>query len=242
MNNKLRLLLPSGMAGDAYNVFKQCGYASEGLDREMQWRMENRRSTGKLNNNKYEGERAIFYVPRSNGVLAAIDNGRAEVGIVGEDAKFEYEFATGRGGGFRSFELGEDMSANFPKMRFSLVGKSEFEKEFLRGMQMNKFLEIVTSYPGNARKYFAENFPNFQSALLDLIESKGQTELMVGDLNLANIAFELVVTGDSLKKNGLIEYTTPSQPIPVMGIANNGAEYNRNEIRELTSRMEELSV
>lgn len=228
------------MVKNAYDAFRQCGYISESIEKEFAEREAKGFSLDKLSENRYEGEKATFYVPKSDGVLACVDNGKADIGIVGEDAKLEYEVGTKRGGGFRSFEIGPKF--DFPKMRFALVGKPMQELKFMECLRNNKFIEIATSYPAIAKEFMARNYPQFSQIFLDIIDSSGETELLAGDLGLVNAAFELVGTGKSLQKNGLIQFGDKEQNIPVLGVVNNGSERNNEQLAALASKLGEKGV
>ena len=230
--NKLGICLGKGrLAPKSYKVFAECGYPCDDIERELT-------ATGKLSQNQYEGKRATFFVHKADGLLAAVEKGtKAAIGIVGEDSKLEYEFRTKRGTGFTSFRVSDVFE--FPKMKFVIAGRPENEEEFFKRLAQKKFLEIVTSYPAITQEYFAQKYPDFQQIFLDLIYSTGETELLAGGLDLAIAAFELVETGKSLVKNGLIPYACPTQEIPVLGIVNNGAAAYNSEVRDLAERVQE---
>jgi ATP phosphoribosyltransferase len=117
-------------------------------------------------------------------------------------------------------------------MRFCIIGKASKQQKYTEMLKSNKNIIVATSYPEQAKAYFARNYPNFQSEFLDFLNLGGEVELGV-KTDRADIGFEIVESGNSLRRNKLIEYNT-AYPIPVCLIANKAA-------LELDDRVAELS-
>jgi len=258
MKTKLRkpiIALPKGrMVLEARWVFAKNGYTSLDLDREL-FRIEclkrDFNEVGingkrvvtideKLNDNYYEGERADFIIPKSSDLPAYVDEGIADIGIVGKDSKDEYALeGQGRGRGYISAPVSDGFE--FPKMRFAIIGrkgKEEYQR-VCEMMQENKDIIVATSYPKQAKAFLLRNYPDYRGEFIDMMTLDGEVELAVR-VGRANIGFELVSSGKSVIRNGLCSYIPEekAEPIPVLQIINRGARNNNQELAELFEKIE----
>jgi ATP phosphoribosyltransferase len=250
---KIKIALPKGrMVKKAYDIFASFGYTSPQLDDEFAKRAELKNKIAqlgdgfgdirvdmtKLNTNAYQGENASFIIPKSSDLAGYVDEGTAYMGILGKDSKDEYEFKNGMrtGRGYTSSKI--DARFELSKMRFSLIGKESKYRQFLDMLKSNDYIKLATSYPEQAKAFMARTFPEFRSEFLDLITFDGETELGV-KTDRADIGFEIVESGNSLLKNGLVEYAPEklSTPISVCLITNNVACELDDRIAELKDQI-----
>lgn len=205
MSNKLTIALPKGrMVKNAADVFTELGFGSDELNEEVSGRIGAGKSIDKLDNNLYKGERADFIIPKAYDVAGYVDQGVADMGILGDDCKEEYTSGNPeRGRGFISGNVNNRFI--FPKMRFCLIGQEARKQEFLDKVAEQKRVIVATSYPGQAADYFARAYPDYNTRFWDMMPLEGEVELAVRT-GRADIGFEMVSSGASLQKNQLAIY------------------------------------
>ncbi|GGH76957.1 ATP phosphoribosyltransferase [Pullulanibacillus pueri] len=113
-------------------------------------------------------------------VATYVENGIADLGIVGEDILMEYQP-----------DVYNLLPLPFGKCRMALAGIPK-EKE------LNRKYRIATKYPKIARDFFQE-----KGESVDLVKLEGSVEL-APLLGLADDIVDIVETGTTLKENGLV--------------------------------------
>ena len=116
-------------------------------------------------------------------VVTYVENGVADLGIVGKDTILENE---------NDNEVYELLDLGFGKCKFSVAGikgKNNYSKE--------ETLKVATKYPHIAKNYFKS-----RGEKIEIIKLNGSVELapIVG---LSDVIVDLVETGNTLKANGL---------------------------------------
>lgn len=116
-------------------------------------------------------------------VVTYVENGVADLGIVGKDTILENE---------NDNEVYELLDLGFGKCKFSVAGikgKNNYSKE--------ETLKVATKYPHIAKNYFKS-----RGQKIEIIKLNGSVELapIVG---LSDVIVDLVETGNTLKANGL---------------------------------------
>jgi len=128
----------------------------------------------------------VFFL-RDDDIPQYVEDGVADVGIVGENVLYEKDKET---------EILERLG--FGKCRLSLaINKNEeYAANYLQGKR------IATSYPGLLKKYLGENAIN-----AEIHEISGSVEIAPG-IGLADVICDLVSSGSTLFMNGLKEVET----------------------------------
>ena len=129
-------------------------------------------------------ENKITYIHvKPSDVVTYVENGVADLGIVGKDTILENE---------NDNEVYELHDLGFGKCKFSVAGikgKNNYSKE--------ETLKVATKYPRIAKNYFKS-----RGQKIEIIKLNGSVELapIVG---LSDVIVDLVETGNTLKANGL---------------------------------------
>lgn len=129
-------------------------------------------------------ENNITYIHvKPSDVVTYVENGVADLGIVGKDTILENE---------NDNEVYELLDLGFGKCKFSVAGvkgKNNYSKE--------EILKVATKYPTIAKNYFKS-----RGQKIEIIKLNGSVELapIVG---LSDVIVDLVETGNTLKANGL---------------------------------------
>lgn len=129
-------------------------------------------------------ENKITYIHvKPSDVVTYVENGVADLGIVGKDTILENE---------NDNEVYELLDLGFGKCKFSVAGmkgKNNYSKE--------ETLKVATKYPRIAKNYFKS-----RGQKIEIIKLNGSVELapIVG---LSDVIVDLVETGNTLKANGL---------------------------------------
>jgi len=220
---KIVVALPKGnrLLKNAYGVFHNAGYASAGLE----WEMEQ----GELKILEFDSDdrTVTFLLARAADIPQYVDKNWADMGVSGFDCYREYELSSVnvvnsmRGDNFTSdilpdLRLCEDS-------RFCVAGRPE-RKPFYEKCQSSdeKILEAATQYPNIAAKYFAN-----KGVVADIITVSGSSELMPkhGEVD---VIFDIVESGRALKENGL-EIFEEAMPIQTKILVSRAAlKYDEN--------------
>ncbi len=125
-----------------------------------------------------------FFLSKAGDVPTYVENGVADIGIVGKDTLLEEDR--------KIYEL---LDLGFGKCRIVVAGKPEMA---LRLYQSND-LRVATKYPNIARDYFY----NQKNKTVEIFKLNGSVELgpIVG---LSDVIIDIVETGSTLKENGLV--------------------------------------
>lgn len=166
----LNIAISKGRIGkEAYNLFKEVGIGDS-------INLNSRKLIFKDEENKI----SYIYV-KSSDVLTYVENGVADLGIVGKDIILENEADV-----YEIFDLG------LGKCKFVVAGIKE-QHIYCK----DQVLKVATKYPNIAKKYFDK-----KSKKIKLIKLSGSVELapLVG---LSDVIVDLVQTGNTLKANNL---------------------------------------
>lgn len=166
----LNIAISKGRIGkEAYNLFKEVGIGDS-------INLNSRKLIFKDEENKIN----YIYV-KSSDVLTYVENGVADLGIVGKDTILENEADV-----YEIFDLG------LGKCKFVVAGIKE-QHIYCK----DQVLKVATKYPNIAKKYFDK-----KSKKIKLIKLSGSVELapLVG---LSDVIVDLVQTGNTLKANNL---------------------------------------
>jgi ATP phosphoribosyltransferase len=171
MNDYLTFALPKGRLGDsAIEQFEAIGWASsiEKDSRKLIFIDEERRL------------RFMFVKPID--VITYVENGVADVGVIGKDSILEEEA-----------DVYELLDLGFGKCKFSIAG---YPGNVLH--QKDTVLRIATKYPKVTSSYFQK-----RNQPIEIIKLNGSVELapLVG---LSDVIVDIVETGSTLKANGLV--------------------------------------
>ncbi|NLJ97989.1 MAG: ATP phosphoribosyltransferase [Tissierellia bacterium] len=166
----IKIALAKGRIGrNAYNVLKKAGIG-DSID------LDSRKLVFK------DEKKEIEYIcVKPSDVVTYVQNGVADLGIVGKDTILENDNDV-----YEIFDFG------FGKCTFSIAGKDSqtiYSKD--------KSLRVATKYPNITKKYFGS-----KQQRIEIIKLNGSVELapLVG---LSDVIVDLVETGNTLKANGL---------------------------------------
>ncbi len=171
MYDYLTFALPKGRLGDsAIQRFEWIGWASsiEKDSRKLIFVDEQRRL------------RFMFVKPVD--VITYVENGVADLGIIGKDSILEEEA-----------DVYELLDLGFGQCKFSIAG---YPGNVLH--QKDTVLKIATKYPKVTQNYFQK-----RNQPIEIIKLNGSVELapLVG---LSDVIVDIVETGSTLKANGLV--------------------------------------
>jgi ATP phosphoribosyltransferase len=171
MNNYLTFALPKGRLGD--NAIQQL--AAIGLASSIEKDSRKLVFTDQKNNLRF-----MFVKPVD--VITYVENGVADVGIIGKDSILE-----------EAADVYELLDLGFGKCKFAIAGQIDN-----RLHQTDTVLKIATKYPRVTMEYFAK-----RNQPIEIIRLNGSVELapLVG---LSDVIVDIVETGGTLQANGLV--------------------------------------
>ncbi len=126
-----------------------------------------------------------FLLIRNTDIPAYVEYGAADLGVLGKDVLEE-----------SSSPLFEFMDLGFGYCRLCSAGIKERDNSYRNNMK------IATKYPHITKEYFAK-----KGIMVDIIKLYGSIEI-APIAGLSDIIVDLVSTGETMKKNGLIEVET----------------------------------
>ncbi|MBR1876723.1 MAG: ATP phosphoribosyltransferase regulatory subunit [Lachnospiraceae bacterium] len=131
-----------------------------------------------------EEKRVRFFLAKGPDVPTYVENGAADIGVVGKDTIME-----------ENRKLFEVLDLGFGKCRMCICGP-ESARDLLKHQEM---IRVATKYPLIARDYFQ----NTKHQTVDIIKLNGSIELapIVG---LSDVICDIVETGSTLRENGLV--------------------------------------
>jgi ATP phosphoribosyltransferase len=192
---KLTIGLPSGrLQQAAYELFARQGLRSKAFEKEFDNSIY-----------KYEGDDVVFRIKKPTDIPQAVDGGYNDFGVCGFDSLREYELSNitpsgaMAGRGFVS-DVIDDLGLT--KMGFSIAGNPNDFETYKTKLTNEMPLVIATSYPEILRSYFAKKYPG---KLIDIRTLCGKVEGAIDEYG-DDAIFDIVETGGTLKKNGLVEY------------------------------------
>lgn len=183
---KLRIALPKGRIGeDSVNLFKKIGIGN----------IINLKSRKLV---FYDSENNIEFVLLKNAdVITYVENGVADIGIVGKDMIIESKKDV--------FEL---HNLKFGYCNMCIAGKKD--KEIYK---RDSVLKVATKFTNSTKEYFEK-----KGQEISIIKLNGSVEL-APVLGLTDVIVDIVETGSTLKANGL-EVLEKMYPINSMIICN----------------------
>ena len=157
------------LGNDAYNILNKHGLANS-IDLKSR----------KLIFTDEEKRLRYIYVKASD-VITYVENGVADLGVVGKDTILEEEG-----------NVYEIVDLDIGNCKFSIAGH-KFKNIYIK----DKILRVATKYPNIAKKYFEE-----KQQKINIIKLNGSVELapLVG---LSDVIVDIVETGNTLRANGL---------------------------------------
>ena len=125
-----------------------------------------------------------FFLAKANDVPTYVENGAADIGIVGRDTILE----EGR-------KLYEVMDLGVGKCRMCVCGPESARER----LEHHELIRVATKYPNIAKDYFY----NQKYQTVEIIKLNGSIELapIVG---LSEVIVDIVETGSTLRENGLM--------------------------------------
>ncbi len=205
MNKLLTIALPKGRLGDqAIQALEEIGWtnAIDKQSRKLVFVDESLRL------------RFLFVKPVD--VITYVQNGVADLGIIGKDSILEEEA-----------DVYELLDLGFGQCRFAIAGK---RKSLLH--QTDSILRIATKYPKVTQSYFQK-----RNQAIEIIRLNGSVELapLVG---LSDVIVDIVETGGTLKANGL-EILEDMMDISAKLIANRVSyRFKQDRIKQLTEALQ----
>lgn len=198
---KIVIALPKGsrLITKAYEIFKNAGYPSASLEREIE------RGEYKQLEFTGDGQTVTYLLVRIADIPLYVDKNWADMGISAFDCYREYELSSVnainsmRGDNFTSDMLPDLKLCSHS--RFCVAGRHG-GKAFYEKCKTSdeKILEVATQYPNIAAKYFSG-----KGIVADIIAVSGSSELMPkhGEVD---VIFDIVESGRALIENELEIY------------------------------------
>lgn len=203
----IKIALPTGrIQKNAYKALKQArlGDSIEIGSRKLVFKDEK---------NKIE-----YISVKPSDVVTYVQNGVADLGIVGKDIILENDNDV-----YEIFDFG------FGKCTFSIAGK---ENQTI--YSKDKSLKVATGFPNITKKYF-----DSKQQRIEIIKLNGSVELapLVG---LSDVVVDLVETGSTLKANGL-QVIEEMFPISVRLICNRiSYRFKYDRIEDIVKALDEV--
>jgi ATP phosphoribosyltransferase len=167
-----------------------------------------------------EENKIKFMLLKNADVVTYVDNGVADIGIVGMDMVME-----SRSKVFQLYNL------NFGYCKMCIAGKKG-ENVY----KNNSILKVATKFDNSAKAYF-----DLKGQKIEIIKLNGSVEL-APVLGLSDVIVDLVETGNTLKANGLEVLEDMYHINPVI-IANRiGYKFKMKQIDEIIKKIEVLEA
>ena len=157
-----------------------------------------------------------YLLVKSIDVITYVENGVADLGIIGSDNLLE-----------KDSEIYELMDLGFGECKFSIAGLKDQVLD-----NPNKLIKIATKYPNVTKKYFQN-----KDQKIEIIKLNGSVELapLVG---LSNVIVDIVETGNTLRANGL-SVIEDMYDVSAKLIANRGSyRFKSKTIESIVKRLE----
>lgn len=162
-----------------------------------------------------------FFLVKPSDVPTYVEAGVADLGIVGKDTLMEEEK-----------DLYEMLDLRFGECRLCLAGYPD-----RKNVLTNPLLRVATKYVNTAKRVFAQ-----RGEEAEIIPLHGSIELAPAT-GLADVIFDVVQTGSTLKANGLVVLEEVYTGITARLVANKvGLKTKSDEILPLIARMKEKIV
>lgn len=203
----IKIALPTGrIKKNAYKILKKAGLGDS-------IELDSRKLVFKDEKNKIE-----YISVKPSDVVTYVQNGVADLGIVGKDIILENDNDV-----YEIFDFG------FGKCTFSIAGK---ENQTI--YSKDKSLRVATGFPNITKKYF-----DSKQQRIEIIKLNGSVELapLVG---LSDVIVDLVETGNTLKANGL-QVIEEMFPISVRLICNRiSYRFKYDRIEDIVKALDEV--
>jgi len=154
---------------------------------------------------------------RNSDIPAYVNDGVADVGIIGENVLVE-----------KGFPLNKDIALGFSKCRLSIAIPKENKYESPNDLNG---LKIATSYPNSLQQYLGQN-----NITADTHMISGSVEI-APNIGLADAICDLVSSGSTLFKNNLKEVEIIAQSQAWLTSSKNISEKNLETYEELKFRL-----
>jgi ATP phosphoribosyltransferase len=177
-------------------------------------------SVGRMSNGsrklvfEYPKDRIKVLIIRPMDVPSYVEYGAADCGVVGKDTLIE-----------EKHDLYEPLDLGIGKCRLVVAGPKEFN------LSSNRVLRVATKYPRIAHEHFAK-----KGISAEIVKLYGSVELapIVG---LSDVIVDLSATGETLKKNNLIEIETIANITARLVVNKVSMKVKSNEIKDLIERL-----
>ena len=164
------------------------------------------------------GDDITVVLAKAPDVITYVEHGVCDIGVVGKDTIFE------RGGAFY-----EVLDLGFGKCRFALAVPEG--ADFYDGYDVKR---LASKYPHVTRDYFARKGMD-----VDIIKIEGSVEL-APLLGLVDGIVDLVVTGNTLRENGLVAIEDVMQVSARLIVNVVSMKLKKDEINTLIDKIERL--
>ena len=202
----MNIALPKGRLGESvYNTFESIGYGCPSI----------RENSRKLIFENSENMVRYFWVKPSD-VAIYVEQGAADVGVVGKDILLEYEP-----------DVYELLDLGIGKCRMAVAAKKTFHDN------PERTLRVATKFVNIARSYYASLGRN-----VEILKLNGSIEL-APILGMTDVIVDIVETGKTLRENNL-EVFDDIVNISARLIANKASfKFKGAQIEEMQSKMRE---
>lgn len=160
-----------------------------------------------------------FFLAKPSDVPIFVDHGAADIGFVGLDTIME-----------ENRDVYQVVDLGFGKCKFCVAGFKD-KAELLKS---SKVINVATKYSNSAKKYFLDTHRN-----VSIIKLNGSVELapLVG---LADVIFDIVESGKTLKENNLEVLETVSEISARMIVNKVSIKVKYQEIFTLINQIKEV--
>jgi ATP phosphoribosyltransferase len=177
-------------------------------------------SVGRMSNGsrklvfEYPRDGIKILIIRPTDVPPYVEYGAADCGIVGKDTLIE-----------EKHDLYEPLDLGIGKCRLVVAGPKEFN------LASNRILRIATKYPKIAHEHFAK-----KGISAEIVKLYGSVELapIVG---LSDLIVDLSATGETLKKNKLVEIETIADITARLVVNRVSMKVKSSEIKDFINRL-----
>lgn len=180
----------------------------------------------KINNILKDSRELIFEYPEMNlkfliirptDIPAYVEYGAADCGIVGKDTLLE-----------ENTDLYEPLDLRIGKCRLVVAGPQGFD------ISSNRSLRVATKYPRTTYEYFTK-----LGIGAEVVKLYGSVELapLVG---LSDVIVDLSASGETLKKNNLVEYETIADITARFVVNRVSMKVKAKEIKELIEKLKKV--
>ncbi|MEM7008430.1 MAG: ATP phosphoribosyltransferase [Thermodesulfobacteriota bacterium] len=158
-----------------------------------------------------------FLIIRPTDIPAYVEYGAADCGIVGKDTLLE-----------EKTDLYEPLDLRIGKCKLVVAGPKGFD------FSKNRSLRVATKYPKTTYEHFTR-----LGVGAEIIKLYGSVELapLVG---LSDVIVDLSASGETLKKNNLVEYETIADITARLVVNRVSMKVKAQEIKELIERMKKV--